>query len=257
MNDNLFQKDNLKLFKTKTGFTFEAAFKKHKHGLTGFIFKMLKDKQKTDDVVVDAFYQALRKIDIYDPTRVRFNNPDYLSTSFKTWLYQIAINMAKKASLEERKSISIDKPLDNDNSTFKDFLTDSDPCFSNSTQLELAIKKTEITIKHLNRLKEPYRSILKLREIVLEKDGKIYLDKEGKEEQMSYEALAKKTGRNLSTIKSQIRQGRQMLEKMTKNEFMEIDENMDGTDEFHINSKCYKGVMHPAYYCEHTGEYYQ
>ena len=62
--------------------------------------------------------------------------------------------------------------------------------------------------KHIDVLKEPYRSVIEMREI----------------KRMSYKDISDTLGKNLSTIKSQIRNGRAILVKATENEFKYIDE---------------------------------
>ena len=60
----------------------------------------------------------------------------------------------------------------------------------------------------MQTLKEPYRTVIEMREI----------------KRMSYKDISDQLGRNLSTIKSQIRNGRHLLISQTKTEFDEIDE---------------------------------
>ena len=62
--------------------------------------------------------------------------------------------------------------------------------------------------KHISELKEPYKTVIIMREI----------------ERMQYKDIADKLGKNLSTIKSQIRNGRQILMDQSKKEFEQIDE---------------------------------
>lgn len=57
-------------------------------------------------------------------------------------------------------------------------------------------------------LKEPYKTVIEMREI----------------KRMPYQDIADKLGRNLSTIKSQIRNGRHILISKTEKEFSEVDE---------------------------------
>ena len=57
------------------------------------------------------------------------------------------------------------------------------------------------------RLKEPYRTVIEMREI----------------RKMSYKDISSDLGKNLSTIKSQIRNGRMLLIDMCENNFDKID----------------------------------
>jgi DNA-directed RNA polymerase specialized sigma24 family protein len=68
--------------------------------------------------------------------------------------------------------------------------------------------KAEIMKKHINKLKNPYKQVIEMREI----------------KRMSYKDISDKLNLNLSTVKSQIRNGRAILVKETKKEFDAIDE---------------------------------
>jgi hypothetical protein len=75
-------------------------------------------------------------------------------------------------------------------------------------QHEISTKKADIMKKHMVDLKEPYRTVIEMREI----------------KRMPYQDIADKLGRNLSTIKSQIRNGRHILISKTAKEFTDIDD---------------------------------
>ena len=62
--------------------------------------------------------------------------------------------------------------------------------------------------RHIRNLKEPYRQVIEMREI----------------QKMQYKDIADKLGKNLSTIKSQIRNGRAILISETSREFEILDE---------------------------------
>jgi DNA-directed RNA polymerase specialized sigma24 family protein len=61
---------------------------------------------------------------------------------------------------------------------------------------------------YISKLKTPYKKVIEMREL----------------KKMSYKDIADELGKNLSTIKSQIRNGRAILIKDTQREFDEIDE---------------------------------
>jgi DNA-directed RNA polymerase specialized sigma24 family protein len=61
---------------------------------------------------------------------------------------------------------------------------------------------------HISRLKDPYKKVIEMREI----------------KKMAYKDIADELGINLSTIKSQIRNGRAILISETKKEFDILDE---------------------------------
>jgi DNA-directed RNA polymerase specialized sigma24 family protein len=62
------------------------------------------------------------------------------------------------------------------------------------------ILKREIIKKYITNLKEPYRTVIEMREI----------------DRMSYKDIADTLQKNLSTVKSQIRNGRHLLIEQPK-----------------------------------------
>jgi DNA-directed RNA polymerase specialized sigma24 family protein len=62
------------------------------------------------------------------------------------------------------------------------------------------ILKREIIKKYITNLKEPYRTVIEMREI----------------DRMSYKDIADTLQKNLSTVKSQIRNGRHLLIEQSK-----------------------------------------
>jgi DNA-directed RNA polymerase specialized sigma24 family protein len=62
--------------------------------------------------------------------------------------------------------------------------------------------------RHIRNLKEPYRRVIEMREI----------------KKMQYKDIADELNLNLSTVKSQIRNGRSILIKETQKEFELLDD---------------------------------
>jgi DNA-directed RNA polymerase specialized sigma24 family protein len=104
-----------------------------------------------------------------------------------------------------KKTMSLDIEIDEEGTTMKDFLQEEE---SEEYLYDLSSKKAEIMIKHISKLKEPYRSVIEMREI----------------QKMAYKDIADQLGKNLSTIKSQIRNGRAILISETLKEFEILDE---------------------------------
>ena len=87
----------------------------------------------------------------------------------------------------------------------KDFIQEEE---SDLQIQSVSAKKAEIIKKYMKDLKEPYKTVIEMREI----------------KKMAYKDIAGQLGKNLSTIKSQIRNGRHILMSQSKKEFDEIDE---------------------------------
>ena len=184
-----------KIFKQKTGKDFSTLYQKYYPKLIYFISKICKDVQKAEDISTDSFIVALEKIDKYDNEKAQFS----------TWLFTIARNLALQDLKIENRSISLDIEFDDEGTTLKDFIQETE---SNEAVYDVYSKKADVLKKHISELKEPYKTVIEMREI----DG------------MAYKDIADLLGKNLSTIKSQIRNGRHILMEQSKREFLEIDE---------------------------------
>ena len=183
-----------KIFVERTGKDFLTLYKKYYPKLIYYTSKMCNDPQKAEDISTDSFMTAFEKIDKYDIEKAQFS----------TWLFTIAKNLALQSLKNDKKSISLDIEYDNEGTTMKDFITEEE---SDINLYDVQDKKANVMIKHINMLKEPYKSVIEMREI----------------KKMSYKDISDTLGKNLSTIKSQIRNGRAILVKETENEFKKID----------------------------------
>jgi RNA polymerase sigma-70 factor (ECF subfamily) len=183
------------IFKERTGNDFTFFYKKYYPKLIYYTSKMCGDSQKAEDVTTESFMTAFEKIDKYEKDKAQFS----------TWLFTIARNIMLQDIKATRKTISIDVELDEEGTTMKDFIPE-DPGDLHITELQE--KKAEIMKKHISELKEPYRKVIEMREI----------------KKMAYKDIADELGKNLSTIKSQIRNGRAILIENSQKEFELLDE---------------------------------
>ncbi len=184
-----------KIFKERTGKDFSTLYRKYYPKLVYFTSKICNDLQRAEDISTDSFLAAFEKIEKYE------NN----KSQFSTWLFTIAKNLALQEIKNEKKTISMDIELDDEGTTMKDFIREESLVFN---MHEIYAKKAEVMKKHIQNLKSPYRDVIEMREI----------------QKMSYKDIADSLGKNLSTIKSQIRNGRAILMRETHNEFKDIDE---------------------------------
>lgn len=188
-----------KLFKERTGKDFTTLYTKYYPKLIYFTGRICNDTQKAEDISTDSFMIALEKIDKYDKEK----------SQFSTWLFTIARNLTLQDIKKSKKSISLDVEFDNEGTTMKDFIEESDVNDVNDVVINGVFdKKASIMKNRIKDLKEPYRTVIEMREI----------------NRMAYKDIADQLGKNLSTIKSQIRNGRHILIEQTQKEFDEIDE---------------------------------
>lgn len=189
--------DQEKLFRERTGKDFTELYTKYYPKLIYFTGRICNDSKKAEDLSTDSFMIALEKIEKYDREK----------SQFSTWLFTIAKNLTLQDIKVSKKSISLDVEFDNEGTTMKDFIEEDDT--SNQTVVnDVFDKKATIMKSRIKELKEPYRTVIEMREI----------------NKMAYKDIADQLGKNLSTIKSQIRNGRHILIEQTQKEFDEIDE---------------------------------
>jgi RNA polymerase sigma-70 factor (ECF subfamily) len=182
-------------FKERTGKDFTFFYNKYYPKLLYFTSRMAEsaklDVTTAEDVSTDAFLTAFEKIDKYNQEK----------SQFSTWLFTIAKNIMLQVIKNEHKTLSLDVPVDEEGTTMKDFLEDEE---SEQYVHDLIQIKYDI----ISHLKNPYKQVIEMREL----------------KKMAYKDIADDLGRNLSTIKSQIRQARAILIRETSREFEMLDE---------------------------------
>lgn len=184
-----------KIFRERTGKDFSSLYTKYYPKLVYFTAKITNDPQKAEDISTDSFMAAFEKIEKYEKEK----------SQFSTWLFTIAKNLALQDLKNEKKTMSLDIELDDEGTTMKDFIQEDE---GDNFMHEIHAKKADIMKKHIQNLKSPYRDVIEMREL----------------KRMSYKDISDKLNLNLSTVKSQIRNGRAILVRETKREFDAIDE---------------------------------
>ena len=184
-----------RIFRERTGNDFTFFYKKYYPKLIYYTSKMCGDSQKAEDVSTTAFMTAFEKVEKYDRTKAQFS----------TWLFTIAYNMMLQDIKTNKKTVSIDIEIDEEGTTLKDFIPEDNSDYS---AVELSERKAEIMKEEISKLKEPYRKVIEMREI----------------KKMAYKDIASELGKNLSTVKSQIRNGRALLINGTRKQFDSLDE---------------------------------
>ena len=191
---NLFPEQE-KLFKERTGKDFSFFYNKYYPKLIYYTSKMCNDQQKAEDISTDSFLIAFEKIDKYEKEK----------SQFSTWLFTIAKNLMLQDIKNSKKTMSLDIEIDEEGTTMKDFIQEEE---SEEYLHELTNKKADIMKRQIATLKEPYRKVIEMREI----------------KKMQYKDIAYELDLNLSTVKSQIRNGRSILIKETLKEFEMLDD---------------------------------
>ena len=195
----IFFPEQEELFKERTGKEFSFFYQKYYPKLLYYTSKMCQsarlDPAKAEDISTDSFLIAFEKIDKYEKEK----------SQFSTWLFTIAKNLMLQEIKNDQKTLSMDVEVDEEGTTMKDFLQEEE---SEQYIQDLIQMKAEIMLQRISQLKEPYKQVIEMREI----------------QKMAYKDIADQLGKNLSTIKSQIRNGRAILIAETEKEFLMLEE---------------------------------
>lgn len=180
---------------TRSEKDFTAIYRKVKPGLKSYIFKMVKDSEAAEDIVVNTLTKMWTKIDQYDP--------QYQIT---TWLYRIAFNECLGYINERNKKTSLDRLAE-----FGIEVDDEGFVGSDISQLiEDAEQKTEQDfLDEDDALQNQYTSALKAIEALKPIYREIVIDR--LLNNMKYEDIAEKYDLPLQTIKNRILRGKRII----------------------------------------------
>ena len=184
------------LFKERTGENLDYFYNKFYPRLVYNLNGITNDEHLAEDLATEAFIKAFEKIEQYEKGKAQFS----------TWLFTIGRHLALQELKQSRRTMSIDVELDDEGTTLKDFIQEEED--NDEFMHTLNQKKAEILKKYISELKQPYRMVIEMREI----------------QKMQYKDIAEALDRNLSTVKSQIRNARALLIKAAEKEFLILDE---------------------------------
>lgn len=192
-------------FEERTGVNFKNFYKNHKPKLMWYISKYTKDLEVAEDHVEDAFIQALLNIETY-------KRPSEGGAQVNTWIYKIAENIVKKSHKDRERlpTNSLDKEMA-ENFNLSNIIPFDDGK-KNIEEYNIFVRKARLvkeTIYNLPEKDSKYRQVLIMREI----------------EGMAYKEISEELQINLSTIKSQIKKGRNIIKKKVQKKFQDIDYN--------------------------------
>jgi RNA polymerase sigma-70 factor (ECF subfamily) len=192
-------------FEERTGVNFKLFYKNYKTKLMWYIAKYTKDQEVAEDHVEDAFIQALLNISTY-------KRPDEGGAQVNTWVYKIAENIVKKAHKDSCRipTNSLDKEMA-ENFNLSNLIPYDDGK-RNNEEYNVFVKKANLikeTIYNLPEKDSKYKKVLIMREL----------------EGMAYKEISEELNINLSTIKSQIKKGRNIIKKKVLKKFQDIDHN--------------------------------
>ena len=169
---------------------YEELMLKYKGSVYFMMLKMVSNTDDADDLTLEAFAKAFRKLNQYEP-----------NYAFSTWLYRIASNNAIDFLRKKKlKTLSIDKPMNGYEKDAKGFEIESDGL---NPEEEFVKKQRLNAIRGVvNQLKPLYRDLVVLR----------YFD------ELSYDEIAALKKIPLGTIKAQLYRARTQLHELMHNQ---------------------------------------
>ena len=167
---------------------FTQLVERYRMRIIGFIDRMIRDRERAEDLTQEAFLRVYRHLHRFDPSR-----------RFSTWLYTIASNLAKNELRSRARSPLVlyesarpaDQPEDVRPLQFSVPATRPDEMYRRRHLRHLV----DATVA---RLGAAHREVFVMREL------------EGK----SYEEIAEHTGTNLGTVKSRLNRARLAFAEM-------------------------------------------
>ncbi|MCK4856786.1 MAG: sigma-70 family RNA polymerase sigma factor [candidate division Zixibacteria bacterium] len=160
---------------------------RHKKAIFQIIFRIVKNRDETEDLTQDTFMRAFNSLATYR-TEYRFS----------TWLYRIAANCAIDHLRKKRiEALSLDKPVETKDGSVGLEVADN----SRNPEERLWAKRKTISIsKAIESLPEKYRQVILYRH----------------RDDQSYEEIAQILGLPIGTVKARIFRARELLKKKLK-----------------------------------------
>ncbi len=189
--DKLSDEELIFSFQEGNNNAYNEIVRRYKDRLVNFVYRYTGNYDDSEDIVQDTLVKVYVSKHLYKEI-----------AKFSTWIYTIAINLAKTRLIKKQKYriFSLSAVYDDEDKDFdlkdEDHLPDAD---ANSKFQEKHIQKA------LESIPENYRKLVILRDV----------------EDFSYEEICEMTGLPMGTVKSRINRGRERLQKLLKDIYRE------------------------------------
>ncbi|HEY3251343.1 MAG TPA: sigma-70 family RNA polymerase sigma factor [Ignavibacteria bacterium] len=164
---------------------------RYKDKLVNFVYRYVGNYDDCEDIAQDALVKVYTSKHLYKEI-----------AKFSTWVYTIAINLAKTKAIKKQKmkTFSLSDAYDDED---KDFDI-PDEAFTPDIDVNAKFLNQHIQ-NALNQINENYRELVILRDV----------------EDLSYEEIVDITGLPMGTVKSRINRGREKLQELLKDIYKE------------------------------------
>ncbi len=182
---NYSDEDLMEYFQEGKELAFNELVSRYQDRLHNFLFRYTRDHHDCEDLVQETFLRVHKSKDSYE--RI---------ARFSTWMYTIALNLAKSLYKKKQRMYKISIHKDpNDSEDYELHIEDSKILPDQELHEKLSLEQLE---KALMELPEEFREVVMLRDL----------------QQMTYEEIAEITGTPMGTVKSRINRGRAQIQQM-------------------------------------------
>ena len=184
----LSDEDLMEDFQSGNEQAFNLLVKRYEDRLHNFLYRYTHNHQDCEDLVQETFFRVFRSRQSYE--RI---------AKFSTWMYTIAINLAKSLYKKKKRMTTVTIHKDPDDSEDRPMKLEDDKILPDDSLYEkMCIDELE---KALMKLSEDFREVVVLRDI----------------QQLSYEEISEIADLPMGTVKSRINRGRAQLQDLLEN----------------------------------------
>lgn len=177
--------DLMEYFQNGKELAFNELVNRYKDRLHNFLYRYTHDHQDCEDLVQETFLRVHKSKASYE--RI---------AKFSTWMYTIALNLAKSLYKKKQRMLKTSIHKDPDDSESRELLIkDSHILPDEILHQKLSMDKLQ---KALEALPVEFREVVVLRDI----------------NELTYEEISKATGIPMGTVKSRINRGRSQIQHM-------------------------------------------
>lgn len=158
------------------------------------LLKMVHNIEDAEDLTIEAFAKAFKKLDKYDP-----------QYSFSTWLYKIAINSAidfirrqKREKSSAKKTVSLDEPVSNKDGDVVEINIQANTL--DPEERYMKEQRKHLVREVVEQLSPRYRTLIELRYF----------------KELSYQEISDELEQPIGTIKAQLFRAREVLNNILR-----------------------------------------
>ena len=168
---------------------YSMLLERYRDSVFNMMFKMVYGRDDAEDLTLEAFGKAFRKLDSYTP-----------NFAFSTWLYKIAINNAIDFIRKRRiRLLSIDESIDS-NGGKQDFASQLNSDSLDPEQKYIQVQRVKLMQNVICKLNPKYRLMIEMRYF----------------EECSYQEIAMELNIPLGTVKAQLFRAKELLQNLLK-----------------------------------------